>query len=478
MGGHVLVAGFALSGRAVAAHYAALGVAVRAFDDVDPSSPAADEMRRTAALLGVELELSPGAARLAKLSAGAERVVLSPGLPPFHPVFAAAPRERIVSEVQLGAELAEAAGIPLVAVTGTNGKTTVTTLVDAMLRAAGIRSEPAGNIGRPLVEVASGRRDGSAGRAAERPDVVVVEVSSFQLSWTTTFSPRVACWLNFAPDHLDWHRDLADYAAAKARVWANQTAGDAAVWYAEDPVVAEAAGRAPGRSVPFGLRAGEGAYREEGGSLLTSSGEVITTVADLPRALPHDRANALAAAACALEAGGTLAGCREALVAGVPMRHRIELVAEEEGGVAWYDDSKATTPSAVVAALTGFPSAVLIAGGRNKGLDLGAVCESLLVEEELGEGPGTGRLRGVVAIGEAAGEVMAAFSPWAPVEQAGSMDEAVRAAGRLAEPGDAVLLSPGCASFDWYRSYGERGDDFARAVRERLASRTEDRRQT
>jgi UDP-N-acetylmuramoylalanine--D-glutamate ligase len=457
----VLVVGFAMTGRAVAAHYVHLGVDVQAVDDVPAGSARAEEMSKAAASLGVSLDLGVSAARLKELAGRAERVVLSPGVPPTHPVFGVAPHERMVSEVQLGSELADEAGIPLVAVTGTNGKTTVTTLVHAMLEASGRRSVPAGNIGRPLVEVAS------AGGGPDRPEVVVVEVSSFQLAWTTTFRPRVACWLNFAPDHLDWHTDLADYAAAKARIWRNQTDSDAAVWNGEDPVVSAAAESLGGRSIPFGLHLGSGTFHEDGGALLTDAGDVIVSLDELPRRLPHDRTNGLAAAACALSAGASLAGCAAALTAGVPMPHRIELVAEL-GGIGYFDDSKATTPSAVVAALSGFDSVVLIAGGRNKGLDLGDVPEALLVEEKAGTGPGPGRLRAVVAIGESADDVVSAFSPFAPVERAGSMDEAVRLASGLARAGDAVLLSPGCASFDWYRSYGERGDDFARAVKECL----------
>ena len=178
---------------------------------------------------------------------------------------------------------------------------------------------------------------------------------------------------------------------------------------------------------------------------------MIAPVADLPRSLPHDLANALAASAAAVGAGATLEGCRRALRSFRGLPHRVERVGES-GGVGYYDDSKATTPSAVLAALAGFESVVLIAGGRNKGLDLGALRE------------GAGRVRSVVAIGEAAAEVEAAFAGAAPVQRATSMVEAVSAAAGAARPGDAVLLSPGCASFDWYRSYAERGEDFARTV--------------
>jgi UDP-N-acetylmuramoylalanine--D-glutamate ligase len=187
--------------------------------------------------------------------------------------------------------------------------------------------------------------------------------------------------------------------------------------------------------------------------LLGVGDEVIADVATLPRRRPHDLANALAATATALGAGGTIAECASVLRSFTGLPHRVALV-RDAGGVHWYDDSKATTPASVVAAVGGFSSVVLIAGGRSKGLafePLRAIAD---------------RVRAVVAIGDAAGEIEATFAGLRPVERAGSMDEAVQTAARLARPGDAVLLSPGCASFDWYRNYAERGDDFARAVME------------
>ncbi len=178
---------------------------------------------------------------------------------------------------------------------------------------------------------------------------------------------------------------------------------------------------------------------------------ILASVDELPRSLPHDLTNALCAAAVALAAGARPDGCRRALAAFRGLPHRVELVGEARG-VKFYDDSKATTPGAVLAALDGFPSAVLIAGGRNKGLDLSVLRRA------------AGHLRGVVAIGEAAAEVGAAFSGVCTVVEAPSMAAAVLAAGGMARPGDAVVLSPACASFDWYSSYGARGDDFARCV--------------
>jgi UDP-N-acetylmuramoylalanine--D-glutamate ligase len=253
-------------------------------------------------------------------AAAADLVVPSPGVGPHHPVHAVAARAGVpvVSEIELAARTAAGNGKVLVAVTGTNGKTTVTTLVAAMLVESGRPAVAAGNIGLPLVEA-----------VGQDADVVVAEVSSFQLQYVDRFRPAVAVWLNLAEDHLDWHPTSAHYAAAKARIWANQRAGDVAVANAEDPVVAKAAVSAPGRVVTFGLE--EGDYRVVDGELCTPAGERIAAAADLPRAMPHDVANALAATAAALAAGADLDGCRRALAAFTGLPHRVELVGEAGG---------------------------------------------------------------------------------------------------------------------------------------------------
>jgi UDP-N-acetylmuramoylalanine--D-glutamate ligase len=326
--------------------------------------------------------------------------------------------------------------IPIVAVTGTNGKTTVTTMIAAMLVESGVRAVAGGNIGLPLIE------------AVQQPvDVVVAEVSSFQLQYTDTFRPDVAVWLNFAEDHLDWHPTLDDYAEAKARIWRNGCR--VAVVNGEDPVVMR---YAPDGAQTFGLSGVED-WTARGNELVGPGGMVLGSIGDLPRALPHDVANGLAASAASIGAGASADACRTVLRTFQGLPHRVQLVSDA-GGVRWYDDSKATTPASVVAALRGFDSVVLIAGGRNKGLDMGALTE------------GADRIRRVVAIGDAADEVAKAFKGVRPVETASSMREAVALARAAAQPGDAVLLSPGCASFDWYTNYAERGDDFARIVRE------------
>jgi UDP-N-acetylmuramoylalanine--D-glutamate ligase len=432
-GGRAVVVGLGAAGEAVAAALARHG-----YDVVVTEDAPTDAKRALAVELGVTLVERPDAAALAALVRGAALVSPSPAVPPRHPAFGLAHEAGVpvVSEFELAAWWSD---LPIAAITGTDGKTTVTTMVASMLDASGRRALDCGNNDLPLVA------------AIERDvDVLVVEASSFRLQLTSSFHPAVGTWLNFAADHLDWHASLEQYAAAKANIWAAQGPDDVAVANADDEVVMRFARAAPSRVVTFGLGAAD--FRIEGGRLLAPAGDVLAETAALWRSLPHDLANGLAASATALAAGATLEGVRQALLDFRGLPHRVSLVGEA-AGVAWYDDSKATAPHAALTAVRGFDSVVLIAGGRNKGLDL-----SVLTEE-------AGRLRAVVAIGEAAPELERAFAGVRPVVVAASMPEAVAAAASLARPGDVVLLSPGCASFDWYRNYGERGDDFVRAVR-------------
>lgn len=449
--------GFGTTGRAVAAALAVEGDEVVVLDDAPAPGAAAD-----AAAIGALLVPTPPGGGLGEVLAGAGRVVPSPGVPVAHPVLlaAAAAGIEVSSEVELASRRLARRPAPrpaLVAVTGTNGKTTVTTLVAAILTASGRRAVAAGNIGRPLLEAVD-----------DDAEVVVAEVSSFQLHHTSRWHPEVSCWLNLADDHLDWHPDRAHYAAAKARIWANQGPGDTAVVNLDDAdVVRAAASVPPGVAVlGFGTRA-DAAYRDASPAdaaadpaaarLLGPDGGDLLAGGCLPRALPHDRANALAAAAVATAAGATPEGVAEGLAATGPLPHRVELVAEG-AGVRWYDDSKATTPASVLAATSGFDSVVLVAGGRNKGLDLSPLRRT------------APPVRAVVAIGEAADEVAAVFAGAVPVRRAADMADAVSTAAGLARPGDAVVLSPGCASFDWYPSYAARGDDFTRHARRAAAA--------
>ena len=439
----VVVIGLAETGIAVARVLRSEGWSVTVVEDAPAGTPRyrerADEVRG----LGGELVEEPDAARTRELVAAADLVVPSPLVRAEHVAIVAARDAGVAvrSEIDLAAERAEAA---LVAVTGTNGKTTVTSMIAAMLDASGVPAIAAGNIGRPLIEA-----------VGDRVAVIVAEVSSFQLAFAgEAFRPRVAVVLAITPDHLDWHGSFAQYADAKARIVAHQGPDGLVVFDADDAQAVAIAARAPGRSVGVSARAdAEGCFRVVGDDLVFPDGRLLAPVAAMSRALSHDRTNALAAAAAALDVGATAEGVVAALRAYATMPHRVALVGEANG-VRWYDDSKATNPDAARRAVASFDSVVLLAGGRNKGLDLSVLA---------GEAP---RLRGVVALGEAAGEVEAAFAgSGVRVERAAGMHEAVGAAHRLARSGDVVLLSPACASFDAYSGYGARGDDFAREVR-------------
>jgi UDP-N-acetylmuramoylalanine--D-glutamate ligase len=439
-----VVLGLGVTGQAVLRALVAHGEGAVVVDDAPTAAG-----RALAEDLGVELIAAPTVDELRAVVQGSGAVLPSPGVPDHHPVFAAA-REAgvpVLSEFDLATRWDDR---PLVAVTGTDGKTTVTELARAMFEAGGRHAVAVGNTEVPFVA------------AIEDPtvDVFVVEASSFRLLHSHHFAPDVGTWLNVAPDHLDptgvgSHASMADYVAAKARLWADQSPEQVAIGNADDPIVAAELARAPARHVTFGL--GEGAdNRRRGDQLVLDTGDTLAEVGELHRAFPHDLANALAAAATVVHAGGSVAGARAGLLAFRGLPHRVTLVGEA-GAVRWYDDSKATAPHATRAAVRAFPSVVLIAGGRNKGLDLGELAEDV------------DHIRAVVAIGESGDEVAAAFEGRRPVRTATSMDDAVAAAASLARAGDVVLLSPACASFDWYASYSERGDDFVRAVDAHLA---------
>lgn len=439
MSERALLVGFGVTNQAAADALAERGVEVVVADD--SPTPAA---RRAADQRGIELHPSPSATAYDALVREADVVLPSPGIGDSHPAFDAARSAGVPirSELDLAQQWDER---PMLAITGTDGKTTVTTLVTEMLEASGVRAMAAGNTEVPLVA------------AIDDPavDVFVVEASSFRLDHSERFAPFVGTWLNISPDHLDRHRSFEAYTAAKARIWRDQSGSDWAVGNVDDPVVLRHLRQAQAQQVTFGLAGSD--YHERNGELRTPAGEVLATSAELWRRFPHDRANALAAAATALPAGATLDGCRDALVRFRGLPHRITLVGESRN-VRWYDDSKATTPGAALAAIRSFDSVVLIAGGRNKGLDLSVLAT------------GAEHVRAVVAIGEAAPDVAAAFDGIRPVRVASSMADAVAAAADAARPGDAVLLSPACASFDWYANYGERGDDFARRAAELIGA--------
>lgn len=464
--GRALVIGYGLSGRAAAHWLASHGSEVVVLED-DPE--VARSAQASVRVPNLTVQIGRGPERAEKLACSADVVVPSPGVPIGHPALVAAKAfgVDVLSEIELAWRVLDATGGELgerprlVAITGTNGKTTVTKLVVAMLAASGKEAVAAGNVGYPLLEAVSHISPEGA---------LVAEVSSFQLEYTRKFRPDVSCWLNFAPDHLDWHPNLDQYARAKAKIWASQGDGCVAVVNADDPVVRRAAGNLPAgvEVVSFGAGPNAPDADSTGAGLpeptwrvspegIAGPCDFFLPAGDLPRAVPHDLANTAAALAVAMAAGASTQGCLLAAASTLPPPHRVQLVGQS-GGIAWYDDSKATTPAAVQAGVSGFASVVLIAGGRNKGLDLSELASTVPP------------VRAVVAIGEASSEVTSAFFGQVPVRQAGSMAEAVDAAMSLAVPGDAVVLSPGCASFDWYSGYIERGEHFTALVKDKLSS--------
>ena len=436
-----LVYGLAVAGRAVAKELVARGQSVVLADDsTDDAAIAAHN--QLASELGARFISKPDAQQLIEIIAHVDQVSPAPGVPEEHQVikFSKTQNKFIASEIELAYQLEQLAPHPrpMVAITGTDGKTTTTLMAAAILSSAGLRATAVGNTELPLISAL--KSDAQA---------FAVECSSFRLAYTKKFRTRASVWLNLAPDHLDWHSSFDSYKSAKAQMWAHLNNDDVAVVPQNDESIFAIAKQSGARIISFGSESGD--YHLSDGFLNSPNGRIMN-VSEMRRSLPHDITNALAAAAITIESGlATKNDVATALAEFVNAPHRIELVVTSRG-VAWYNDSKATSPHASKVALRSFDSIVLIAGGKNKGLDL----------DEMACQPK--RMRAVVAIGSAQKEIQSAFSEVCEVRTANSMHEAVAAANALAKPGDVVLLSPGCTSYDWYANYGQRGDDFAKEV--------------
>ncbi|GGI04323.1 UDP-N-acetylmuramoylalanine--D-glutamate ligase [Egicoccus halophilus] len=437
----MLVVGLGASGVAAADALLDAGVAVTMVDDRDDHPAVADLRARG-------IEVATGVAPVERLD-GHDLVVPSPGVPEHAPVLRAAAERGIPvwSEPELGARRHPRR---LLAVTGTNGKTSVTELLAAMLATGGLDARPCGNIGTPFTTAAA---------AAPGDAVLVAELSSFQLRFVERLRPEVGVLLNLAADHLDWHPTMAAYGEAKARLWHAQQPGDWAVVNAADATTRSLASRfAPaGRAAFDGTGAVVGVGVGVAGPALVAATPAfegpLVRLDELALAAPHHRANVAAAATAALLAGVDPAAVAEAARRFHPGRHRLELVAER-GGVRFVDDSKATNVHAAAAALRSAERIVWIAGGLAKGVDLGAL------------GAHLDAVRAAVLIGTAAeelAEVCAAAG--VPARIAASIEDAVTSAAALARPGDTVLLAPACASFDQFSGYAQRGERFAAAVR-------------
>jgi UDP-N-acetylmuramoylalanine--D-glutamate ligase len=432
----VLVVGLRATGAAVADWLVDRGDVVTVVEE-QPGQPGYEDRKAAARARGVTVV--EGVPDWDVLVAGADLVVPSPGVHPDHPVMAAAHAARLPVRGDLDLAV-EAAPVPVVAVTGTNGKSTVTSLVSAMLERSGRRAPAVGNIGRVVLEA-----------LAEPADVFVIEASSFQLHTVTpAFAPAVAILLNLADDHLDWHGSFDAYVADKRHVFAYQRPDALLVANRDDPVVVQAVRDAPARVAWFSIGSPEPGVAGWRGPVLVGDDGVDLFELAGPWA-PHDRANIAAAAVAARALGARPDAMRAATGDFVRLHHRTEPVGKA-GGVEFVDDSKATNPHATLAAVAGYPSVVLLAGGLSKGVDLSVLTT---VRD---------RLRAVVAIGARPDEVEAAFAGAVATVRADSMRAAVRTAADLAVAGDVVLLSPACASFDWYDGYAARGDDFRREV--------------
>ena len=434
-----LVVGCRRTGRAVAALLAARGTRVRVAD-----ARSADAIGSDAASLpdGVELRLGEDGPHLLD---GVDLVVPSPGVPREAPILRAALAAGVpvVSEIELASRLL---AVPIVAVTGTNGKSTTTTLVGLALARAGRRPFVGGNLGTPLVE-AVGRDVG----------VAVAEVSSFQLEWVDAFRPAVAALLNVTPDHLDRHASFEQYRDLKARIFARQEATDWAVVNGDDPEVVAIARGCRARVVPFAWEptsVGAHVAGSEAVLRLPGAAEERLGLAATRLAGRHNVENILAAATIARLAGAPLAAVQEAVDTIEPLPHRLARVGERRG-VVFVDDSKATNVGAAAKSLgsVGGP-VILLAGGVDKGGSYDALAAAASGHVRLACVFGAARERIASALGERA----------IPVERTASLEEAVAAAAAAARPGDTVLLAPACASFDMFADYAARGRAFRAAV--------------
>ncbi|MEX1044854.1 MAG: UDP-N-acetylmuramoyl-L-alanine--D-glutamate ligase [Chthoniobacterales bacterium] len=433
-GKHAAVLGLGRSGEAAARLLLDSGARVTVLDSGDPAP-----RRDTAELLssrGARVVLGNDALRCVQEF---DFAVLSPGIDPgvplaLRPVEAGIP---LLGEIELAFRSCRC---PVVAVTGTNGKTTTTGLTAALLGAAGLRAEACGNIGLPFSEVAA--------RSASL-DAVVVEISSFQLETIDTFHPRVAVWTNFSANHLDRYPDAAAYRAAKLRIFDRQTADDYAVVNACAELPALRA-----RRVTFtAARAVEADFTLGAGDMILHRGAPVIALSETRLRGPHNAENLMAALGAGWSLGADLSSMLSGARAYAPPPHRCEFV-REIGGVTWINDSKSTNLDALTQALRGQTGGVvLMAGGKNKGFDFAPVAD--LVAE---------RAHDAVLIGEMRESIARDWAAGVPCHPVGSLEDAVARAHELARPGDTVLFSPGTSSFDMFRSYEERGDLFRQLI--------------
>ncbi|MBM4273241.1 MAG: UDP-N-acetylmuramoyl-L-alanine--D-glutamate ligase [Deltaproteobacteria bacterium] len=441
-GKNILVVGLARTGAALCRFLAEKGARVTVTDQALAAD--LEAFREEIAGLGVREELGVPQPQWQ----GYDLILPSPGVPPETPWLEAARAAGIPvwGELELASHFITR---PIYAVSGTNGKTTTTTLLGELLQASGCKPLVGGNIGTPLISLLPRQ---------EEADCLVIEVSSFQLDTAPSFHPQAGILLNITPDHLDRYPDFAGYVASKAGLFRNFGPEDLKVLNADDPWVA-ALGSRPGRTYYFSTERplSQGAWVEQGALKvrLASGREEVFPLTDIRLPGRHNLENVMAALLVALDAGGEAAPCREVLASFQGLPHRLEWVGNV-GGVDFYDDSKGTNVGAVAQSLTFFNQpVVLIAGGRDKDSDFSLL--SSLIRD---------RVKALVLLGETRDRLYSVWEGLAPAFMAKDMDEAVTQAYQLADPGEVVLLSPACASFDMFRDYAHRGDAFQRIVGE------------
>ena len=429
----VAVLGAGLSGTAAALLLKAEGAQVTVLDNAEEKNllkSTIDNLRAQ----GIRVICGPAADEYSTIY---QLAVLSPGIDPAAPLARNFSSRKIemIGELELGWRSCE---LPVIAVTGTNGKTTTTELLAQMLDTCGQRTIACGNIGKPLSEVA---------REKNSFDVLTVEVSSFQLEMIQTFRPSISLWLNFAPDHLDRYRSVADYRAAKLRIFENQTADDVAIVNASETLP-----KIRSRQITFSAYADRADFRLAEGAIVYQN-QIVLRLAETKLRGSHNIENLMATLAAGLARGLSFQQMVPPLCAYEPRPHRCEFV-REVGGVGYVNDSKATNLDAVEKALRAQTKpVVLIAGGKDKGFTFDPL-RPLLKE----------KVRSTILIGEMAESIARAWSGAAKSEIANSLADAVERAHAIARPGDVVLFSPGTSSFDMFKSYADRGDQFRALV--------------
>jgi UDP-N-acetylmuramoylalanine--D-glutamate ligase len=443
-GSVVAIIGLGKSGVAAARLLAREGVRVYASDASDHPY-AGEAVEALKSVPWVDVEIGRHDLNKIRLAVG---VVVSPGVPPDAPVLAAARHAgvEIVSELDLGfrALAAFQPGTRSIAITGTNGKTTTTALVAHLLRAAGLQSTTAGNIGRPVTDLAL---------ANERYQWLSLEVSSFQLHDSPNFAPEVGVLTNLAPDHLDRYPSAEAYYADKRLLFRNAVEGDVWVLNGDDKLVLDLAHGVVGRQVLFSLVKSTDAWYDAKQRILRLDGEALLRREELHLLGDHNVANALAAALAVHQAGVPAPLIGEGLRSFRALPHRLEPV-REVNGVLWINDSKATNIAATTVAVIAMQRPfVLLLGGRHKGEPYTSL--ALLLE---------GRCRLVIAYGESGPLVEQDLKGKVPLERGTTFDDVVARARRAAKPGDVVLLSPACSSYDMFKNYEERGATFRRLV--------------